>query len=76
MAVGLHALKTAVVTLIGLSANLKLSAALRSGLLLSQGGEFAFVIFALAQQHGLLLPTQASEDTLARARASPTHMHA
>jgi len=27
-------------------------------LLLSQGGEFAFVIFALAQTHGILLPTE------------------
>ena len=58
MAVGLHTIKTVITTLICLASNLKLSAALRSGLLLSQGGEFAFVIFALAQQHGLLAPRQ------------------
>ena len=54
----LLALKTAITTLVCAVGGLKLTAALRSGLLLSQGGEFSFVIFALAQQHGLLLPTQ------------------
>ena len=56
--IGLHTLKTGIVAAICLACNLKLSVAIRSGLLLSQGGEFAFVIFALAQQHGLLLPRQ------------------
>ena len=50
--------KTAITTLVCAVGGLKPTAALRSGLLLSQGGEFSFVIFALAQQHGLLLPTQ------------------
>ena len=54
----LLAVKTAITTLVCAVGGLKLTAALRSGLLLSQGGEFSFVIFALAQQHGLLLPTQ------------------
>jgi len=58
MALGLHVLKTVIVAAICLSFGLKLSVAVRAGLLLSQGGEFAFVIFALAQQHGLLLPAQ------------------
>lgn len=54
----MHLVKTLIVTAIGIASNLKFSAALRSGLLLSQGGEFSFVIFALAQQHELLLPRQ------------------
>ena len=58
MALGIHLVKTLLTALVCLSAKLKPSVSLRSGLLLSQGGEFAFVIFALAEQHGLLLPTQ------------------
>lgn len=58
MALGLHVLKTLVVAAVCLAFRLKLSVAVRSGLLLSQGGEFAFVIFALAQQVGLLAPAQ------------------
>jgi len=58
MALGLHALKTALTAAVCLLSGLQLSVAIRSGLLLSQGGEFAFVIFALAQQHGLLMPKQ------------------
>ena len=58
MALGLHVIKTVVTSLVCLSAGLKPSVAIRSGLLLSQGGEFAFVIFALAEHHGLLLPPQ------------------
>jgi len=58
-ALAIHAIKTALITLVCIVAGrLKPTVALRSGLLLSQGGEFAFVIFALAQQHGLLLPKQ------------------
>jgi CPA2 family monovalent cation:H+ antiporter-2 len=58
MAVGIHTVKTLMTALVCLAGRLKLSVAIRSGLLLSQGGEFAFVIFALAEQHGLLLPPQ------------------
>ena len=55
---GLLFLKTMITTLVCLAARLKPSSAIRSGLLLSQGGEFAFVIFSLAQAHGILMPTQ------------------
>eukprot|EP00965_Chrysotila_dentata_P054218 1799184-Pleurochrysis_carterae.AAC.2 len=48
--------------------NLKFSAALRTGLLLSQGGEFAFVLFGLAQNHGILPAPQAH--TLVPTRAN------
>ena len=57
-ALAIHTLKTLVCALVCIGKGLKPTVALRSGLLLSQGGEFAFVIFALAQQHGLLLPKQ------------------
>lgn len=59
LALGLHAIKTTLTTATCLANGLKFPAALRSGLLLSQGGEFAFVIFALAQTHAILPPTQA-----------------
>jgi len=58
MALGLHIIKALVVFGVCLANKLKPAVALRSGLLLSQGGEFAFVIFALAQQQGLLAPVQ------------------
>ena len=58
MLVGLHLSKTLITLLVCKLNNLKTSASLRSGLLLSQGGEFAFVIFALAQTHGILAPNQ------------------
>ena len=58
MTLGIHLVKTLLTTVVCLLFKLKLSVAMRSGLLLSQGGEFAFVIFALAEQHGLLLPPQ------------------
>jgi len=54
LAIGLHVAKTALVALVCLANNLKATVALRSGLLLSQGGEFAFVLFGLAQTHGIL----------------------
>ena len=59
MTVGLITLKSLIVALVCTLARLKLGTAIRSGLLLSQGGEFAFVIFGLAQTHGILLPKQA-----------------
>jgi glutathione-regulated potassium-efflux system ancillary protein KefC len=50
----LHLTKTAITALVLTLNQLKPGAALRSGLLLSQGGEFAFVLFGLAQTHGLM----------------------
>ena len=57
-AFGLHALKTLITFLVGTAGGLKPVVALRSSLILSQGGEFAFVLFGLAQTHGILLPKQ------------------
>mmetsp|Transcript_2670 Transcript_2670/g.8619 ORF Transcript_2670/g.8619 Transcript_2670/m.8619 type:complete len:454 (+) Transcript_2670:975-2336(+) len=54
LALALHLSKTAIVAAICTANQMKPAAALRSGLLLSQGGEFAFVIFGLAQTHGIL----------------------
>ena len=50
-------------------ASTKPSVALRSGLLLSQGGEFAFVIFALAQQQ-----EQRVTEQVARVRRRRRHL--
>lgn len=55
---GVLGLKTLLTVLVCVGNGLKLPVALRSGLLLSQGGEFAFVIFALAQTHGILPAAQ------------------
>uniref|UniRef100_A0A7S4B0S9 Cation/H+ exchanger transmembrane domain-containing protein n=1 Tax=Chrysotila carterae TaxID=13221 RepID=A0A7S4B0S9_CHRCT len=68
LALGLHISKTALVLLVCMINNLKFSAALRTGLLLSQGGEFAFVLFGLAQNHGILPAPQAH--TLVPTRAN------
>ena len=46
--------KTAICTLIGLPFGLSLAESFRVGLLLGQGGEFAFVLFALANKLGFL----------------------
>ncbi|CAN8071409.1 unnamed protein product [Agarophyton chilense] len=46
--------KTAICTLIGLPFGLSLAESVRVGLLLGQGGEFAFVLFALANKLGVL----------------------
>lgn len=46
--------KTVVTTLVGLPFGLSLAEALRVGLLLGQGGEFAFVLFALGSKLGLV----------------------
>lgn len=51
---GLLAVKTAVIGAAGVAIGMSVGSALRTGLLLSQGGEFAFVIFALAQGVGVL----------------------
>jgi len=58
MAVALHAVKTLIMTLVCIAGGLKKSGAFRTGLILSQGGEFAFVLFSLARANGILQPTQ------------------
>ncbi|MET0587393.1 MAG: cation:proton antiporter [Novosphingobium sp.] len=60
MALGLIAIKTAVIFLIGLAFRMTWRGALALGLLLSQGGEFAFVLFAQAQNAYLIDPDAAS----------------
>uniref|UniRef100_A0A7S2WPP6 RCK N-terminal domain-containing protein n=1 Tax=Eucampia antarctica TaxID=49252 RepID=A0A7S2WPP6_9STRA len=54
--VGTLALKTTITTLLSLAFGLSLSTALQTGLLLSQGGEFAFVAFGLARNLGIFDP--------------------
>ncbi|XP_024533547.1 K(+) efflux antiporter 3, chloroplastic isoform X5 [Selaginella moellendorffii] len=51
---GLIAIKTLITTAIGKKVGLSLPESVRTGLLLSQGGEFAFVVFALANRLGVL----------------------
>ena len=60
MAMALIATKTLVITLIGLAFKMKWRSALALGLLMSQGGEFGFVLFAQAQQGYLIAPEAAS----------------
>ncbi|MBB3861755.1 CPA2 family monovalent cation:H+ antiporter-2/glutathione-regulated potassium-efflux system protein KefB [Novosphingobium hassiacum] len=60
MAVGLIAIKGSVIFLIGLAFRMPWRGALALGLLLSQGGEFGFVLFAQAQQGLLIAPDAAS----------------
>lgn len=60
MAVGLIAIKTAVIFGLGLLLKMTWRSALALGLLLSQGGEFGFVMFAQAQQGFLIDPEAAS----------------
>lgn len=60
MALALIATKTAVIMLIGLAFRMTWRSALALGLLLSQGGEFGFVLFAQAQQGFLVAPEAAS----------------
>ena len=59
MAAALIAAKTAIITGIGMVLKMGWRAALALGLLLSQGGEFGFVLFAQAQK-GLLIDPQAA----------------
>lgn len=61
-ALGLMALKAAVIFGMGLFAGLARASARRLAMVLSQGGEFAFVLFALATGSGIL--TQEVSDTL------------
>ncbi|KAL3691276.1 hypothetical protein R1sor_004927 [Riccia sorocarpa] len=51
---GLIAIKTLIITAIGPRVGLTLAESVRTGLLLSQGGEFAFVVFSLANKLGVL----------------------
>jgi monovalent cation:H+ antiporter-2, CPA2 family len=51
---GIIGIKTAVATVLCLAFGLKLPAAQQTGLLISQGGEFAFVAFGLARSVGIL----------------------
>lgn len=60
MAAALVLVKAAVITGIGLAFRMPWRSALALGLLLSQGGEFGFVLFAQAQQALLIAPEAAS----------------
>jgi voltage-gated potassium channel Kch len=54
MAIALIAVKTLIILAIGLAVGMVWRAALALGLLLSQGGEFGFVLFTQAQNGGLI----------------------
>ena len=56
LAAGLVAVKASLLFALGLAFRLPTSAALRAGLLLAQGGEFAFVAFGLGTRLGLIDP--------------------
>jgi len=60
MALALIAVKTAVIFGIGLAARMQWRGALALGLLLSQGGEFGFVLFTQAQSGLLIAPATVS----------------
>lgn len=60
MAVGLITIKAGIIFLIALAFRMPWRGALALGLLLSQGGEFGFVLFAQAQQALLIAPDAAS----------------
>ena len=53
---GILLIKTAVIAILSVAFGLSLSTALQTGLILSQGGEFAFVAFGLARSLGILDP--------------------
>jgi monovalent cation:proton antiporter-2 (CPA2) family protein len=56
----LIAVKAALITVLGLVFRMKLGRAIWLGLLLSQGGEFGFVLFAQAERAQLIAPEAAS----------------
>jgi CPA2 family monovalent cation:H+ antiporter-2/glutathione-regulated potassium-efflux system protein KefB len=60
MALALIAVKASVIFAIGMAFRMSWRAALALGVLLSQGGEFGFVLFAQAQQAYLIEPEAAS----------------
>ena len=49
-------IKTSIITFLALSFGLNFASSQRTGLILSQGGEFAFVTFGLAQKNNILPP--------------------
>jgi len=49
-------IKTSIITVLGLSFGLNFASSQRSGLILAQGGEFAFVTFGLAQKNNVIPP--------------------
>jgi len=58
LVLGILAIKAAVTTVLSLAFGLSLSVSQQTGLILSQGGEFAFVAFGLARSLGILdVPT-------------------
>ena len=56
LVLGILALKATITTLLSLAFGLSLSTSQQTGLILSQGGEFAFVAFGLARSLGILDP--------------------
>lgn len=60
LVVALIAVKAVLIGTLGLMFGMKLGRAIWLGLLLSQGGEFGFVLFAQAEQARLILPEAAS----------------
>lgn len=60
LAAGLIVVKAAVIVALGLAFRMRWRGALALGLLLSQGGEFGFVLFAAAQDALLISPEAAS----------------
>lgn len=56
--VGILGIKAGILTLLGKANGLSNPTAIRTGLVLSQGGEFAFVAFGLAKSLGILDPAQ------------------
>lgn len=60
MALALIATKTLVIALIGMAFKMKWRSAFALGVLMSQGGEFGFVLFAQAQAGYLIAPEAAS----------------
>ncbi|WP_350333328.1 monovalent cation:proton antiporter-2 (CPA2) family protein [Coralliovum pocilloporae] len=60
LVIGLITVKTAILIGLGLAAKLKLSESILFGFLLSQGGEFGFVLIAFAVQNTVMTATFAS----------------
>lgn len=58
---GLLALKTTIIFLLGLAFNLKKNDALRTAIILSQSGEFAFVVIGQATLHYKLIPIETGQ---------------
>ncbi|MEO0347993.1 MAG: cation:proton antiporter [Pseudomonadota bacterium] len=54
MVVGLISIKAIIIILLCIIFRFSLGSAIHSGLLLSQGGEFGFILFTLAAKHGII----------------------